>query len=523
MILLCIIFLLGAFYLLNIYIFNYWKRRNIPQAEGQKILVGDASTMFLRKECLGEFFQTMYNKYKHHKFIGAYLSYRPVLIVNDPELIQDIMIRNFTSFHDRPVPINEEVDPLTKNLFFIKGQKWRDLRVKMSPTFTSGKLKLMFSIMTDCGKVLQDYIEKNLQENKNVFEFRDLLARFTTNIISSVAFGIDNDCINEPDNIFRKMGMKIFDQGIVQGMKNVIGLLTPAFFVKLNISLFHRDIYDFIVSLVHQTIEYREKNNFHRNDFMQLLIELKNQGYISVDKNSKDEDEIEWKFEDSNGHEMKNLTIEDIAAQVFVFFAAGFETSSSTMQLCLYELCKNQNIQRKVQQEIDQVMKSSESKEITYDLLHQLKYLECCVDETLRKYPIIPIHFRESTKDYKIPNTDIVIDKGTAIYISLMGIQRDPDIYEDPMAFKPERFLNSTTGSPKVTKGLVYTPFGDGPRKCIGARMGKFQTLLGLYLLMSKYNVSFADESLGKEELRYHASSLVLTPLEKFNFKVTAR
>lgn len=323
MILLTLIFLFGAFYLLNIYIFNYWKRRNIPQAEGQKPLVGDASSMFLRIECLGEFFQTFYNKYKHHKFIGAYLSYRPVLIVNDPELIQDIMIKNFTSFHDRPVPINEEADPLTKNLFFVKGQKWRDLRVKMSPTFTSGKLKLMFSIITDCGKVLQDYIEKNLQKNKNIFEFRDLLARFTTNIISSVAFGIDNDCINEPENIFRKMGMKIFDQGIVQGMKNVIGLLTPAFFVRLNIAFFHRDIYDFIVSLVHQTIEFREKNNFHRNDFMQLLIELKNQGYISVDKNSNDEDEDEWKFKDNNENETKKLTIEDIAAQVFVFFAAG--------------------------------------------------------------------------------------------------------------------------------------------------------------------------------------------------------
>lgn len=110
------------------------------------------------------------------------------------------------------------------------------------------------------------------------------------------------------------------------------------------------------------------------------------------------------------------------------------------------------------------MMKSSESKEITYDQIHQLKYLECCIDETLRKYPIIPIHFRESTKDYKIPNTDIVIDKGTAVYISIMGVQRDPDIYDDPMTFKPERFLNSSTGSPKKSKGLMYTPFGDGPR-----------------------------------------------------------
>lgn len=60
-------------------------------------------------------------------------------------------------------------------------------------------------------------------------------------------------------------------------------------------------------------------------------------------------------------------------------------------------------------------------------------------------------------------------------------------------------------------------------RKCIGAKMGKIQSILGLFLLMSKYNVSFTDESFKNGELKLHASGLVLTPLEKFNFKVEKR
>ena len=134
---------------------------------------------------MGEGFANFYKKFQNQKFIGFYLSYRPVLLVNDPELIHHVMIKDFTSFHDRPMPINEEVDKISGNLFFLAGQKWRDLRVKLTPTFTSGKLKMMFSILRDSGSGLVEHMENRIKQNDNVFEVRDLFARFTTNIISS--------------------------------------------------------------------------------------------------------------------------------------------------------------------------------------------------------------------------------------------------------------------------------------------------------------------------------------------------
>ena len=141
----------------------------------------------------------------------------------------------------------------------------------------------------------------------------------------------------------------------------------------------------------------------------------------------------------------------------------GFETSSSTSNLCLLELCRNPKTQRKAQEEIDRVMKESNSKEITYDMLGEMKYLECCIDEALRKYPIVPMLNRECTKDHTFVGTKYKIEKGTTLYIPVQGLQRDPDIYENPMEFRPERFLNSPTGNGN-SKGLFYLPFGDGPR-----------------------------------------------------------
>lgn len=133
------------------------------------------------------------------------------------------------------------------------------------------------------------------------------------------------------------------------------------------------------------------------------------------------------------------------------------------MSFCLFELCKNQEIQRKVQDEIDNVLGSNSLESITYESLQKMKYLECCIDETLRKHPLVFIS-REAAADVKIPTTNLVVEKGTTVYISVMGMHRDPEIYKNPMEFKPERFLNSSNGNAKVKNGLVYFPFGDGPR-----------------------------------------------------------
>lgn len=137
------------------------------------------------------------------------------------------------------------------------------------------------------------------------------------------------------------------------------------------------------------------------------------------------------------------------------------------MSFCLYELCKNPHIQVKVQEELDRVFGAdSKFEDISYEMINSLTYLECCIDETLRLYPPLSILFRTCTRDYKIPNTDLIVEKGTSIHIPSMAIQRDENIYENASEFKPERFLDSPTGNGQ-SEGLFYLPFGSGPRICL--------------------------------------------------------
>jgi cytochrome P450 family 6 len=192
------------------------------------------------------------------------------------------------------------------------------------------------------------------------------------------------------------------------------------------------------------------------------------------------------------------------------------------LSFCLFELAKNPNIQRKAQEEVDRVLKASGSNDFTYDSLSEMKYLESCIDETLRKYPIVPVHFRVATKDYKIADSDLTIPKGTSVFIPVLGYHRDPDIYENPMEFQPDRFLNSSNGG-GTSEGVFYTPFGDGPRNCIGMRLGKATTKIGLALIMSKFTLEHTDKEMIDKELEFHPSQFVLTPLKPFNLKITSR
>lgn len=116
------------------------------------------------------------------------------------------------------------------------------------------------------------------------------------NTISSVVFGIENDCINEPDHIFYEKGDKFFVKTLRNRVKTLIMFFMPSLFYKLKFRFVPTDIEEFFFSIVNQTIEHREKNIFTRNDFMQMLIQLKSQGYVSADRGEKESEEMKEKW-----------------------------------------------------------------------------------------------------------------------------------------------------------------------------------------------------------------------------------
>lgn len=106
------------------------------------------------------------------------------------------------------------------------------------------------------------------------------------------------------------------------------------------IGFMDREIEEFFSDIVKQTLNLRENKNIVRKDFFQLLVQLRNSGCVQLDD--------EWGTVITNEHN-KQLSLEQITAQSFLFYLAGFETSSTVMSFCLYEIAKNPAIQQKVQ------------------------------------------------------------------------------------------------------------------------------------------------------------------------------
>jgi len=180
---------------------------------------------------------------------------------------------------------------LGAHLLQLKGTKWRILRSKLTPTFTSGKMKMMFSLITECAEQLKQYSDKPAR-NGDILEMKDIMARFTTDVIGSCAFGLNCNSFKDSNSEFRKMGKRVIERSVGGNLRRRLRHFPP-FLLKL-LKLFHvtvhpQEIINFFMGAVKDVIDYREKNNVVRNDFMQLLIQLKNNGKIEDDGDSKSE------------------------------------------------------------------------------------------------------------------------------------------------------------------------------------------------------------------------------------------
>lgn len=117
--------------------YSYWERRGFAALPGASLLFGHFKATFAQKESVGHFFNRVYRG-TNEPFLGVYGFLKPMLLINDPELVRTVLIKDFAHFSDRGVHCNEEYDPLSAHLFALSGQRWKDVRVKLSPTFTSG-------------------------------------------------------------------------------------------------------------------------------------------------------------------------------------------------------------------------------------------------------------------------------------------------------------------------------------------------------------------------------------------------
>ncbi|KAJ8951057.1 hypothetical protein NQ318_003753 [Aromia moschata] len=477
-----IFFLLYGYCVRNL---DYWRKKGVFHLKPIPFF-GNAYDLCTFKINMGEWFGSIYESVKE-PFVGVFIFDQPYLIVNSPQLIREILIKDFSSFSDRTV-LSPDHDKLFSSMIFVqKGPEWKTVRSKMSPVFSTSKLRHMFDIINDAALDMNKYLRKN----QNQLDAKEICSKYSTDVIAICAFAIKAYSFEDEDAAFRNVGRQLFDfkwrNAIVQSLY---------FFGQKWVNLLQLNFFDswtkkFLTSAFWEAIRKREETKVARNDIIDVIINMRQNKELCKEIN----------FEGDT-----------VVAQAMQFFTAGFETTSSIMAFTLYELSLFPDKQNELRKEILDNIKKNNG--ITYDGMHEMKYLDMCVMETLRMFPPLPFLDRRCIVDYKIPGTNVVIDKGTPIFIPMMGLHYDEKFFSNPKEYNPERWINKNSYN---VNGLYYIPFGDGPRTCIGQRFGTLATKLGLVHIISQFTVESTPDT--PQSLEFEPRCFLLKAKEELYLK----
>uniref|UniRef100_A0A182T088 Cytochrome P450 n=1 Tax=Anopheles maculatus TaxID=74869 RepID=A0A182T088_9DIPT len=328
----------------------------------------------------------------------------------------------------------------------------------------------MFVTIREIGDEFLASFDKYIDRDEPI-DMKLLCQCFTCDVVGSCAFGLQCNSLKNEGSKLLEIGDKVFKPPAWRNMLTFMLISCKELAKRLHLAVLPSDVTSFFMPLVADTVRDREQNAIVRPDFLNLLIQLKNKGTVE-------------QHEQAEG--LEKLTLDEVSAQAFVFFFAGFETSSTTLSFALFELANNPEIQERVRAEVLEKLKQHDG-QITYEALKEMTYLDQVINETLRMYTPVPQLMRVANEPYHLPTLNVTLDKGTMVFIPVHSYHHDPALFPDPYRFDPDRFApESITGR----HSHAFLPFGEGPRNCIGMRFGLLEVKFGVVQVLSKLCLS---------------------------------
>lgn len=453
--------------------FGYWIKRGINGAK-PTILLGNYPSELTQKRNLTYEHDDYYREYKgKEEAIGVFSLRKPALAVINPDIGKQILVSNFKGFHDNPfVELlgGKDTDPLMgRNPFFLKGQEWKDKRSEITPAFTLARIKCMFPNIENVAKLmiayLNDKIKKSSDGGKTVVEGKELSSCFTLEVVSNCIYGLDSGAFTDNPSPLKKYASTIFQSDFAMIVYFILITFFPILKKVYTRPFVSKEVNDYFRDLMRQAIALRKEKNIQRDDYLNYLLEM---------------------------NKKKPMTEIEMAAHTVTFFLDGYETSSIVIAMTLHELAKNPRVQQKLRDEING------SYPLNFDSIHALPYLDQVIHESLRMHPPLAVITRLSTEDTYITTSKdkkIKIDKDLTVTIPAWSFHHDPEYYDYPEEFRPERFDPENGGTKKYHDMGVFLPFGNGPRICLGMKFALTQMKVCISELVRNFTLTLNEKS----------------------------
>lgn len=206
---------------------------------------------------------------------GLYEFFRPILVINDPELIKNVLVKDFEHFSDRrkfdrKAGTTERDMVLMEMVTSKNGPEWKGLRSVVTPVFTSGKIKSMFPLVCDKADALVRFSLKEASENPYV-DMKKNFGRYALDTIATCAFGIECNSLVDENSEFLKQVESFFGWSVKKIVKGLLFLYMPSLFKVFGLNV-RPPSTDFFIDVVEHSLAARREGK-SRGDFIDLLLE----------------------------------------------------------------------------------------------------------------------------------------------------------------------------------------------------------------------------------------------------------
>ncbi|XP_030079183.1 probable cytochrome P450 309a2 [Drosophila hydei] len=459
--------------LLPLYIYltwhhKYWSKRGLITAKPLTLL-GTYPGLLTRKRNLVVEVQHIYNKYKgKHRAVGVFVTREPQILVLDPQLAHEILVRNFRCFKDSLTSSymqHAKWDKYAKrNPFWASGDTWRRLRSDAQAGLSANRLKRGYAIWEQSGRKLTNYMAERLSNYP--LETRDLCFRYTADVMCDFIWGIDAGTLTqhsgEPNKV-QQMASKWTSYAFYMISVFMASMMAPFSRLLLRLRFYPKDTDEFFSNLTKESIDLRLKTGeeVQRVDYLSHLLKLRDE---------------------------KNASHDDLVGHALTVMLDGYDTTGSALLHTLYYLSEFPAVQQKLRMELRN--NTENDKSLSYDRICQLPYLEQVVYESLRLSSLIPQYTKICTETTFIQLSEdkrLQVEKGMTIMIPNYQFHHDPKYFPEPEAFKPERFDNGE--HLKLIQQGILLPFSDGPRICMGMRLALLTIKSALFHILNNYQI----------------------------------
>ncbi|XP_049516229.1 cytochrome P450 4V2 isoform X6 [Dermacentor silvarum] len=418
---------------------------------------------------------TELSKVHEGKTFKVYLGITPIVGIHSPDAVQAVLTGKLKS--DKPF-FYKFLKPWLghRSLLMIGGDPWRSKRKLFMQAFQANAMENYCDFIGKNADCLVARIEKMLKQAPDEpIQCLDNVQKCALDIIGRVVLGVDLGVQGEKHGNYGTyfhlltllVSMRIFQPWT---------WLDEIYFLTNSGQLFRetlRKIEDIVYGVMNRRKDELQKLSNHTADSQALEKNRDGSGSLFMDSLLL-----------AHLKAPSSYTLDDVRKDADFMMFAGSDSSSCAISWTIYLLGLHPDIQRKVQEELDVVFGDRENAECTQEDLKSLQYMECCVKETLRLCP--PFPYIGKILDQDLSFDGCILPKGLSCFINLFSLHRNPNEFDRPEEYVPERFLSdeNTHRHP-----FSYVPFSAGPKNCLGQKFVMMEIKVVLAKVLSKFTV----------------------------------